>query len=91
MRLKDKSLSFVVNFLLGVAWASAFIGALTTFISLYSDSFLLALVYAAIAALPGLIGVLILEHIISSKEKQHELEKQTKLLEALLKKDSSQA
>lgn len=87
MRLKDKSLSFVVNFLLGVAWASAFIGAVTTFFSLYSDSFLLALVYAAVASLPGLIAVLVLEHFITSKEKQFELEKQTKLLEQLLKKE----
>ncbi|NOR55913.1 MAG: hypothetical protein GQ531_06865 [Sulfurovum sp.] len=87
MRLKDKSLSFVVNFLLGIAWASAFIGAVTTFISLYSDSFLLALVYAAVASLPGFIAVLVLEHFITSKEKQFELEKQTKLLEQLLKKE----
>lgn len=87
MRLKDKSLSFLVNFLLGVAWASAFVGAATTFSSLYSESFLLAIVYATVAALPGLIAVLILEHFITSKAKQFELEKQTKLLEALLEKE----
>lgn len=90
MRLNDKSLSFLVNFLLGVAWASAFIGAVTTFFSLYSDSFLLALVYASIAALPGLIAVLILEHFMTSKAKQFELEKQTKILEALLKKEQKE-
>ena len=88
MRLKDKSLSFVVNFLLGIAWASALIGAVSTFFSLFSDSFLQALIFAAFAALPGLIGVLLLEHMITSKEKQFELEKQTKLLEALLHKEN---
>jgi len=89
MRLKDRSLSFVVNFLLGVAWATAFIGAVSAFLSNYSDSFLFAIVSAFVAILPGLVGVLFIEHFITSKEKHAELQKQTKLLEKLIDKEQS--
>ena len=80
MRLKDASLSFVVNFLLGVAWAAAFIGAISAFLSYYPESFLFAIISAVVAALPGMIGVLLIEHFITSKEKHLELQKQTELL-----------
>ncbi len=89
MRLKDTSLSFVINFLLGVAWATAFIGAVSAFLSNYSDSFLFAIVSACVAMLPGLLGVLFIEHFITSKEKHAELQKQTKLLEQLLQKEKN--
>ncbi len=85
MRLEDKSLSFVVNFLLGVAWASIFLGAITSFLSYYNESFIYAVIYAFMAAIPGMIGVLMLEHVITNKEKHIELKKQTLLLEKLLK------
>jgi len=84
MRLGDNPLSFVVNFLLGVAWATAFLGAISTFLSTYADSFFLALIFSAIATLPGFISILLIEHFIISKEKHLELQKQTKLLESLL-------
>jgi hypothetical protein len=87
MRLKDRSLSFVVNFLLGVAWATAFIGAISAFLSIYGQSFLFAIVSLFVGALPGMIGVLLIEHFITSKEKHLELQKQTKLLELLLQKE----
>ena len=89
MRLKDTSLSFVVNFLLGVAWAAAFIGAVSAFLSTYSDSILFAIISAVIAALPGMIGVLFIEHFITSKEKHFELKKQTKLLEQLTQNEQN--
>lgn len=85
MRLKDKPLSFVVNFLLGVAWATAFLGAITSFLSFYQDSFIWALLSAFIGALPGLVAILLLEHFITSKEKYLELQNQTDLLKKLLK------
>jgi len=84
MRLEDKYLSFVVNFLLGVAWASVIIGAVTSFLSFYHDSFLQALVSAFVGSMPGIVAVLLLEVIITTKEKHLELKKQTKLLEELL-------
>jgi len=85
MRLKDKPLSFVVNFLLGVAWATAFIGAISSFFSFYQDSLLWALLSTFIGALPGMIAILLLEHFITSKEKHLELQVQTDLLKQLLK------
>ncbi len=84
MRLTSKSLGFVVNFLLGVAWAVVFIGIVTSFLSFYQNNLFFATVFALISAIPGLLGVLLLEYIITDKEKHEELKKQTKLLEKLL-------
>ncbi len=85
MRLKDRSLGFVVNFLLGVAWAFVLIGAVSSFLSFYQNSFFFAVVSAFVGALPGLVAVLLLEHIVTNKEKYLELKKQTKLLEQILR------
>jgi uncharacterized membrane protein YeaQ/YmgE (transglycosylase-associated protein family) len=84
MRLKESSLGFIINFLLGVAWAAVLIGAVTSFLSFYSTSLLFAIVSAFIGALPGLIGILLLEYIITNKEKHEELTKQTRLLQQIL-------
>ena len=84
MRLQNGPLSFVVNFLLGVAWAAVLLGAITSFLAFYPESLLLALVSAFIGALPGMVSVLLLEHIITAKERYVELKKQTALLEKLL-------
>ena len=84
MRLEDKSLGFVINFLLGIAWAAVLIGAASSFLSFYQNNLFFAIVFALIGALPGLVAVLLLEHIITNKEKHLELKKQTKLLEKLL-------
>jgi len=89
MRLKDKSLGFVVNFLLGVAWATVLLGAITSFLSFYNDSLLYALVSAFVGAIPGLVAVLLLEVVITTKEKHLELKKQTELLNALLKEKNN--
>ena len=91
MRLQDRSLGFVVNFLLGTAWAFVLIGAVTSFLSFYQNSFFFAVVSALIGALPGLVAVLLLEHIITNKEKHLELKKQTKLLEKLLLQKENKA
>lgn len=84
MRLQNGPLSFVVNFLLGVAWALVLLGAVTSFLVFYPESIFLALVSAFMGALPGMISVLFLEHIITAKERYLELKKQTALLEKLL-------
>jgi hypothetical protein len=84
MRLQNGPLSFVVNFLLGVAWASVLLGAVTSFLAFYPEGIILALVSAFIGALPGMVSVLLLEHIITAKERHLELKKQTELLEKLL-------
>ncbi len=85
MRLGNKPLGFVINFLLGVAWAAVLIGAVTSFLSFYHNSFFFAIISAFVGALPGLVAVLLLEHIITNKEKHLELKKQTKLLEQILR------
>jgi len=84
MRLQNGPLSFVVNFLLGIAWAAVLLGAITSFLVFYHDNLILALVSAFMGALPGMISVLLLEHIITAKERYMELKKQTALLEKLL-------
>ncbi|BAF72531.1 hypothetical protein [Sulfurovum sp. NBC37-1] len=84
MRLTGKTLGFVINFLLGVAWAFVLIGAVSSFFSFYQISIFFAMVSALIGALPGLIAILLLEHIITGKEKLSELKKQTILLEELI-------
>jgi len=89
MRLKGTSLSFVINFLLGVAWATVFIGAVSTFLSFYSQSFLFALVAALFAVVPGMIGVLLLEYFIVSRDKYIELQKQTALLQKILEQQQN--
>ncbi|MCF6205678.1 MAG: hypothetical protein L3J47_02120 [Sulfurovum sp.] len=77
----------MINFLLGVAWAMMLIGALTSFLSFYQSSILFAIVSALIGAIPGLLGVLLLEYFITDKEKLAELKKQTALLEKLVDKE----
>ena len=84
MRFETRTLGFVINFLLGVAWAVMLIGALTSFLSFYESSILFAVISALIGATPGLLGVLVLEYFITDKEKLLELKKQTKLLEKLV-------
>ena len=64
MRLQNGALSFVVNFLLGVAWASVLLGAVTSFLSFYEVSIFLGIVSAVIGVLPGMVLVLVLEHVI---------------------------
>jgi len=87
MRLQSKTLGFVINFLLGVAWAFVFIGAFSSFLSFYHTSLFFAIVSMLVGTLPGLVVILILEHIITAKEHLLELKKQTKILEALLRKE----
>ena len=89
MRLGSKPLGFVINFLLGVAWAAVLIGAVSSFLSFYQNNLFFAIVSALVGALPGLVAVLLLEHIITNKGKHLELKKQTKLLQKILdKKDA---
>jgi len=89
MKLKDNALSFVVNFLLGIAWATVFIGAISTFLSFYSQSFLFAIVTAVIAMLPGMIGVLLLEYFMIAYDKHIELQKHTLLLQKILEEQQN--
>ncbi|MDY0402909.1 hypothetical protein [Sulfurovum sp.] len=90
MRLREKPLGFIINFFLGIAWASVLIGAVTPFFSFFHTGIFEAFFFAVIGALPGLVAILLLEHIITVKEKHDELRKQTRLLEQLLEKMDQQ-
>ncbi len=87
MRLKTHTLSTLVNFLLGVAWAIAVIGAISTFFSFLKINFFIAILSAILGAVPGLLIVLFLEHLILKSEKLEELKKQTELLQKLNNKN----
>jgi len=89
MRLHNEPLGFIVNFLLGIAWGTVFLGALMSFLSFYENSFLLALISGFVGAIPGIVAILFIEHIITSKEKHLELKKQTKLLEEILNENNN--
>ena len=83
MRLNTTTLSQLVNFLLGVAWAIAVIGATSTFLYFLKINFIIAILSAILGAVPGLLMVLFLEYLILKSEKLEELKKQTALLEKL--------
>ncbi|RUM72856.1 MAG: hypothetical protein DSZ10_04340 [Sulfurovum sp.] len=87
MRLKERSISFVANFLLGVAWASMLIGAITSFSTNMHNGILSALLFAILAMIPGAAAVLLLEHFFTLKANHEELQKQTRLLETLLEQN----
>jgi len=86
MRLYGRPLSFIVNFLLGSAWAFMLIGAITSFLTFYSEHLFVAISSAFIGSLPGMVAILFLEHIITNKEKLEELRKQTTLLKEIKNK-----
>jgi len=80
MRLKERTIGFIVNFLLGVAWASVLIGAITSFLSNLSNGFFVALVFGLIGMVPGAVAVVLLEHFFTVKAHYYEAQKQTALL-----------
>jgi len=86
MKLSISSLSILINFLLGVSWAFALIGASTLFFTLIKIGLFYALIGSLLGALPGLFFVLFIEYFLMRQEKLEELKKQTKLLEELIKK-----
>jgi len=83
MRLNTTTLSQLVNFLLGVAWAIAVIGAVSVFLSFLKINFFIAMLSAVLGAVPGLLMVLFLEYLILKSEKLEELKIQTDLLKKL--------
>ena len=86
MRLRESTLGVVVNFLLGVSWASVLVGAVYTFFSFLKIGFFTAVVMSFLGALPGLFLVVLLEYIIIGAERLDEEKRQTELLEDILHK-----
>lgn len=81
MRLNNVLTGFALNFFLGVAWATVLIGIIVSFFAYYDQSMFVAILACFIGALPGLLVVLILEHVVTTKEKLQELQKHTKMSE----------
>ncbi len=86
MRLNNLLSGFVLNFFLGVAWASVLIGIIISFFTYYDESLAFAIFACFVGALPGLLVVLILEHLMTTKEKLQELQKQTRMSEFFYEK-----
>ncbi len=86
MKLSSPLLSFLVNFLLGAAWAFALAGATVLFFIFIEIGIFYALFTALLGALPGLFFVLLLEYFFMRQEHLNELKKQTKLMEKLVSK-----
>lgn len=84
MKLQPSTLSRVINFLLGVAWASVLLGTLYIFLSYYRLSLVDAIFLSFLGSLPGLFFVVILEYLIIGLQHYEETKRQTKLLEELL-------
>jgi len=90
MRLKERSISFVANFLLGVAWASVLIGATGAFLANLSSGIVPALFFAVTGMIPGMAAILLLEHFFTAKAHYYEAQKQTRLLQELLQKSEQE-
>lgn len=86
MKLSSPLLSFLLNFLLGVGWAFAVAGAIITFSLYMGVSLIFAFFAALIGILPGLLFVLFIEYFFMKQEHLYELQKQSRLIEELLRK-----
>jgi len=89
MKLTTPFLSLLINFLLGVSWAFALLGASALFFIFLQIGIFYSLFGALIGALPGLFFVLLIEYFLMRQEKLNELKKQTKLLEELVAQNRS--
>ena len=78
----------ITSFLLGASWAIMLFGALLTFkITLFFGLYI-ALFITLLFILVSLFLILVLDALLVNKERLRETQKQTKLLEELLKNDN---
>ena len=75
MALRGKLLHFVVNFLIGMAWASVFIGAYGAFVSSLHLGFVFAIIASFVGMLPGFVALLLLEHFIAVQQIRDEIKR----------------
>lgn len=74
---------WVLNFLFGLSWALALIGALYGFYAFYTFGLFAALLAAAMGSAFGLFLVIVCELVYLQFEKMRELCRQTQLLEMI--------
>ncbi len=85
MRVSTKFLGFIINFLLGVAWALVAIGAAFGFLTGIKYGFFYAVIFTFVGSLFGLFFVTLLEFFFLRLDKYVEMQKQTKILSDILK------
>jgi hypothetical protein len=83
MRLSSKTLTLLLNLLMGSAWAFVVVGALSALLHNYSIGWLYAIASAFLWALPGIFGIVILEYLFRGFERYEEIRRQTKILEEI--------
>ena len=83
MRLNSRALSFVVNFLLGTFWAITILGPFAAFVRHIHGGLLYALASMAVWAIPGLLGVVLMEVSLAAFDRTEELRHQTRLLKEI--------
>jgi predicted membrane protein len=82
--IRKSFFEFLINLLLGVAWAVTVLGAFLGFQSFYHYGIYTALVATLFGSLFGFILVVILEVIILQINRDKEIKKQTGILENIL-------
>jgi len=80
MRLSSKTLSFLLNFLLGSAWAFTIVGVVAALMHNASYGWLYALANALLWAIPGVFSLVILEYLLHGFERNEEMRRQTEIL-----------
>jgi len=85
LRLNPDMLTRLSSLLLGAAWALVLVGAVSSFLSLLSTHFLIALFAGMVGMLPGLLLVLLLEYLLLQSQKLDEMRRQTVVLKKMLK------
>ncbi len=83
MRLPSKTLAFLLNLLLGGAWAFVFIGALSALYHYADINWFYALASALIWSFPGLFAVVFLEYLLRGFERNEAIREQTRLLKEI--------
>lgn len=84
MRTSTKFLTFIINFLLGVAWAITLVGATYGFVTGFGAGFFYASVFTFLGSLPGLFLVVLLEFFYLKLDNYLEMQKQTQILSDIL-------
>ena len=83
MRLKSRTLAFLINFLLGAFWAFALLGGLSALLRNLHGGILYALASMIVWVLPGLFGVVVMEYLLAGFERNEEIRRQTRTLEKI--------
>jgi len=73
----------IASFLLGLSWAFIVFGAYITFKTFFFMGVISALFFSAVYVVFGLFLILLLETMLSYKERLAETKRQTKLLEEI--------